>query len=293
MAERDERRALAVAAQRRLADALDSVLADRFVAPEGAKPDYYTDGIVVDAFALVERCTRRGAMPAKDFQESVATARRRVGLAALRRLSDDASTSDHVAAAVVEVIGDGASLGRGLTEWLGQLDRAGRAAVAAAAITWAESLLRLVGRDPGIRWADASSSSHWNVPGRLVRLTARHDAQLGGVVSGEKLLLVADGAGGPADRLRAGYLALVRSLGMQHAPVRVTLAAPSSGELTRVEVDESLLSLATDRLAEHVAARAAPSSAPVWVSKGCIHCHLLEQCPEGIAHLGIGVLAGG
>ena len=114
---------------------------------------------------------------------------------------------------------------------------------------------------------------------------------MGRVVSGEKLLLVADGAGGPADRLRAGYLALVRSLGTQHAPARVTLAAPSRGDLRRIDVDEALLSLAVDRLAEHVARpRGAAAAAPTSVGRGCAHCHLLDLCLEGRAHLGVAAL---
>jgi hypothetical protein len=261
------------------------VLGDRLRAEPGVKPDYYGDGVVVGGFGLLERCGRRAAHPADDFAESVHTARRRVGLAALRRIGDDASAATHAAAAVDEVLVDGMSLGRGLTEWLDGIDRAGRAAVAAAAITWCESVVRLVGTDAGIRWADSSSSSHWNVPDRLVRVSASHDALMGGVVSGERLLLVADGAGGPADRLRAGYLALVRSLGTQHAPVRVTLAAPSRGDLARVEVDDALLSLAVDRVAEHVALRADPPAAPPTPGRWCRHCHLLDLCDEGRARL--------
>ncbi len=280
------RRALADAARARLVAALDGVLGDRLRTEPGVRPDYYSDGIVVGAFGLLERCGRRAAHPADDFAESVRTARRRIGLAALRRLGDDASAATHLASAVDEVVTDGNSLARGLTDWLEGLDRAGRAAVVAAAISWAEGVVRLVGTDPGIRWADASSAAHWNVPDRLVRVSGSHDALLGGVVRGERLLLVADGDAGPADRLRAGYLALVRSLGTQHAPVRVTLAAPSRGDLVRVEVDEGLLSLAVDRVAEHVAVRADREHAPPRPGRWCRHCHLLDVCDEGQGHLG-------
>ena len=188
--EQQARRELATAARGRLVEALDLVLGERLRTERGVKPDYYGDGIVVTQFGLLERCGRRAAHPADDFAESVHTARRRVGLAALRRLGDDASAATHVAAAVEEVLGDGVSLGRGLTDWLDGIDRAGRAAVAAAAISWCEAMVRLVGTDLTIRWADSSSSSHWDVPDRLVRMSASQDAQLGGVVSGERLLLV-------------------------------------------------------------------------------------------------------
>ncbi len=154
--------------------------------------------------------------------------------------------------------------------------------MAAAAITWAVSVSHLVGTDPRIRWADASASSRWNVPDRVVRLTATHDASTGGVVSGERLLLVADGSGGPTDRLRAGYLALVRALGTRHAPIRVTLAAPSRGELIAVPVDEDLLVLAADRVAEHVGLRVERDRAPAVPGRWCVHCHLLDVCPAGL-----------
>ncbi len=279
--EQAERRERATRARDRLVDALDGALADRLRVTVGERPDPYRDGVVVAAFGLTERCARRAAHPADDFVESVATARRRVALAALRRVSDDASAAQDVASAVQEVIEERTDLARGLCEWLEQLDRAGRAAVAAGAITWGTALARMVGGGAPVRWADASSSSSWNVPDRLVRLTASHEALWGGVVSGERLLLVADGSGGPTERLRAAYLALVRSLGTQHAPVRVTLAAPSRGATTRVQVDDALLDLAVDRVVEHVAMRADPPTAPPAPGRWCRHCHLLELCDEG------------
>jgi len=282
-ADREARRHLAATVRDRLVASLAVVLDDRLVPERGVRPNYYDDGVVVSVFGLLERCPRRAARPAQDFVESVATARRRVGLAALRRIGDDASPATRVASAVDEVLADRSDLGLNLAEWIDQLDRAGRAAVAAGSTTWAGSVLRLVGRHPSIRWADPSSGSSWNVPDRLVRVTASHDALTGSVRTGERLLVVADGAGGAGDRLRAGYLALVRSLGLQHAPRRITLAAPSRGELVRVEVDDALLTLAVDRVVEHVAYRADPDAAPPVPGRWCNHCHLLEVCDAGRA----------
>lgn len=281
--EQAERRARATRARERLVDALAAALGDRLRVPAGERPDPYRNGVVVNAFGLTERCARRAAHPADDFVETVATARRRIGLAALRRLGDDASAADDLATAVQEVIEERTDLARGLCDWLEQLDRAGRAAVAAGAITWGTATSRLVRSGAAVRWSDALSSSAWNVPERPIRLTATHEALVGGVVSGERLLLVADGAGGPTERLRAAYLALVRSLGTQHAPVRITLAAPSRGTTSRVEVDDALLDLAVDRVVEHVAMRADPPSAPPAPGRWCRHCHLLDLCDEGRA----------
>ncbi|MFN7150110.1 MAG: hypothetical protein ACK4V6_11590 [Microthrixaceae bacterium] len=278
--EQAERRQLAALAAERLTSTLDVVLGDRLVPEPGVKPDRYADGVVVNAFGLLERCGRRAANPADDFTETVATARRRVGLAALRRLGDDASPAVDAATAVDEVLSERTDLARNLAGWVEQLDRAARAAVAASSITWCTSVLRLVGLEGSIRWADPSSASHWDVPDRLVRVSASYDAVRGGVVTGERLLLVADGVGGPSDRLRAAYLALVRSLGTRHAPVRVTLAAPSRGTMERIDVDEALLTLAVDRVVEHVAVRADRAAAPL-PGRWCAHCHLLELCEEG------------
>lgn len=286
--EQSERRQLAELATQRLTSTLDVVLGDRLVTEPGVKPDRYADGVVVNAFGLLERCGRRAANPADDFAETATTARRRVGLAALRRLADDASPAVDAAAAVDEVLSERTDLARNLAGWVEQLDRAGRAAVAASSITWCTSVLRLVGLDGSIRWADTSSGSHWDVPDRLVRVSASHDALRGGVVTGERLLVVADGAGGPSDRLRAAYLALVRSLQSRHAPLRVTLAAPSRGTLERIDVDEALLSLAVDRVAEHVALRAEPEVAAPRPGHWCAHCHLLDLCDEGRAVLDVG-----
>jgi hypothetical protein len=283
--EQAERRRLADEAAARLIATLDVVLGERLVPEPGVKPDRYADGVVVNGFGLLERCPRRAAHPADDFTETVATARRRVALAALRRLGDDASPAADAATAVDEVLSERTDLARNLAAWVEQLDRAGRAAVAAAAITWCSSVQRLVGSDGSIRWADPSSASHWDVPDRLVRVSASYDAVRGGVVTGERLLLVADGAGGPSDRLRAAYLALVRTLGTRHAPLRVTLAAPSRGTMERIDVDEDLLTLAVDRVVEHVVVRADRDAAAPRPGRWCAHCHLLELCDEGRSFL--------
>lgn len=285
MGERAEREALAEHARARLEASVDAVLGERYRPEPGTRPDPYDGGLVVSSFGLLERCARRAAVPAQDYVDTVATTRRRIGLAALRRLEDDASPAQDLPSAVTEVIEERTSLSRSLADWLEGLDRAGRAAVAASATAWASAVLRIVGRVPGTRWADASASPKVDLPDRLVRLTASHDAERGGLATGERLLLVADSSGGARDRLRVGYLALVRSLGRRQAPVRVTLLAPSRGERTAVVVDEALLSLAVDRVAEHLAALAQGEHAPASTGPWCSYCHLLELCDEGRARL--------
>lgn len=273
----------------RLVGALDGVLGERLVIEPGTKPDYYADGVAVSGFDLLERCPRRAAQPADDYQDSVANARRRVGLLTLRRLDDDASDAPDVAAAVAEVMSDPTGWPGSLRDWVDGLDRAGRAAVAAGVITWCISLRRVLRTDRRIGWSDPVGPDRYNVPGRLVQLRASHEAIAGGVVSGEQLLVLADGvegAGGPADRLRAGHVALVRALLSRHAPLGVTVVSPARGEKVHLEVDDELLDLAVDRVAEHVAHRVAGESAPTVPGRWCAHCHLLEGCGPGRDRVG-------
>ncbi len=290
-AERDERRRLAEHATERLTSSIDVLLGDRLVLAEGEKADYFSDGVVVDAFWLTERCARRLAHPPQDFLESTATARRRLGLFVLRELaarpwSPGTPSSDGLADAVQRVIEEQLDWPNNLRMWVGDLDRAGTAALVAAVTTWCDGALRLVGRDPRIVWADPARAPAWNVPGRVVQLRATLDAVMGGVVSGERLLSISDAAPRPSDRLRAGYLALVRSLGTRHAPVRITTGAPSTGTRTAVVVDEALLDLTVDRVLEVVQVRADPDGAPAAPGRDCTWCHLLEDCAEGRTHLG-------
>lgn len=295
MSDRDARRQLAATATARLVSSIDATLGEQLVVEPGKKPDYFADGVSLDAFSLLERCPRRAAHPPDDFENSVATSRRRIGLLVMRQLSraaDDGRRAGptpsvvDVAAAVGEVMSDPEEWPPRLRDWVESLDRAGTAAVVSAVTTWCHGALRLVGRHGGVVWADPSRPAKWNVPGRVVQLRGGVDAVLGSVVRGEKLLLLGDGVPGPADRLRAGYVALVRSVGTTHAPVRVTLGSPATGVMTPYPVSAELLELATDRVVEMVRHRAQPQDAPARPGRWCSHCHLLDLCDEGTEHLG-------
>jgi hypothetical protein len=119
-----------------------------------------------------------------------------------------------------------------------------------------------------------------------VQLRGSVDATMGTPGRGEKLLVLGDGLPGGADRLRAGYAALLRSVSSGMAPVRVTVASPATGVRQPFEVGPELLELATDRVVELVSHRADPDGAPPVPGRGCRHCHLLENCDEGLARVG-------
>ena len=139
-----------------------------------------------------------------------------------------------------------------------------------------------------MKWAEPSQKPKWNVPGRLVQLSASVDAVLGGVSSGEKLLILGDAVPGPADRLRAGFTALVRTLGARHAPLRVTVGSPATGLLQPIPVTQELLELAADRAVEMIGLLANPDAAGTAPGKWCGYCHLLEFCDAGRTQLAAG-----
>ncbi len=282
---RDERRHLAEGAIERVMAGLDAVLGDHHrVEPGKKRPNVYDQGLVVRPYDLTERCPSRAAQPATgEFAWSARTARRQIGLGALRLLDDDSSDASDLGAAITEVLSNRSTLGMSLAGWLDELGRPGIAAVSAAALTWASGVRQVVPPDPRVRWADPTAGARWDVPDRLVRVVANLDASMGGVVTGEVLLLVADSDADSTDRMRAAHLALVRSVLARHAPVRVTVAAPSRGVKVQVEVDRDLLDLAADRLVEHVALRVDPAGAPTRPGRWCDHCHLLEVCHAGRA----------
>lgn len=281
----DERSEMARVAALSLQDQLDRVLDDRLLRPTDKKPEWH-EFVRVSAFDLAERCDRRAAMPADDFADSVHTARRRVGLLVLRRSAHD-GTGDLVES-VRSVMEDSSGWPQGLWDWTRELDPAGRSAVAAASLTWAASLARLVAPSPSARqkvaWADPAMPPRFDVPGRLIRISAPFEASTGRPRAAV-LLSVVDGVPAASDRLRAGLVALVRTLQHRLAPVRVSLASPSRGRVEPFGVDEALLQLSVDHVVELVAKRSDPDRAVPRPSGGCRFCHLLDVCPEGTAYL--------
>jgi len=292
---REGREALATRMTERLCDSLDQLLQDRYCVQPGVRHDYYTEALLADAYSATERCPRKLAGPKSEYRNSVAMTRRRIGLLAIREVANCPEVSQPmlVSVAVERVMTDPTNWPASLRDWVDSLDRAGQAAVAAAAITWSDSALRLVGRDLRVKWAEPSQKPKWNVPGRLVQLSASVDAVLGGMASGEKLLILSDAVPGPGDRLRAGFTALVRTLGARHAPVRVTLGSPATGLLQPIAVTEELLELSADRALEMIGLLANSDSAGTVPGRWCGYCHLLAQCNEGQAQLAGGSATGG
>lgn len=285
----------AVRAADRLAAALDEVLGDAYRSEPGRRVALHEDGLVIRSHDLLERCPRRAARPADDYEDRVMTTRRRVGLLVLRRLwaSTPPRTTPQwspdpadLVPTVKAVFDDADVWPPRLWTWMRSLDPAGRAALAAGAVTWCDGVVRLVGAATDITWTDPSLPVRRDVPGRKVGLAATLDATRRSA-DGERLLVVTGAVSSTAQRVLAGHAALVRTNVARRDPVvRVTLASPPTGRLDHVVVDDDLLDLAVDRVVEHAALRARPDGAPVRPSRSCAHCHLLDDCDAGLEQLG-------
>lgn len=274
----------------RLREGLDAVLGDRYRPDGSTKVDLYRDGLVVRSHDLTERCPRRAGRPPDDYQERVLTARRRVGLLVLRQLWSSGPTASavepaHLPAAVRAVFARPDDWPPRLWSWASSLEPAGRAALAAAVLTWCDGVMRVAGTSPDITWCDPALPVRRDVPGRAVGLAATVDATRR-ADDGERVLVVAGAASALERRVLAGHAALVRSAeGRRDRVTRVTVASPATGRRDHVVVDDALVELAVDRVVEHVAFRVAPDRAPTRPSAACSHCHLLDDCSDGRAHL--------
>ena len=282
----DARLALAQRARERLVAALDAALGDRLRTGGEDEPET----VRIDAHSLLERCPRRLANPAEDYEDRTTTVRRRLGLLALRRAAETAGAQGGrpdppLSQSVAEVMADRAGWSAGLRTWFETLEPAGRTAVQAAAHTWATEAARLVGGATRVRWSDPFLSARWNVPGRALQLAGATDAVLGTPRAGEKLLVVSDALPGPGERLRAGHVAVVHALGSGRTPVRVSIGSPASGRVEPVPVDDGLVELVVDRIAEVAGHLADVERAPTVAGRWCSHCHWRDVCEDGAAFL--------
>ncbi len=195
------------------------------------------------------------------FVWSARTARRGLGLAALRLLVDGSVRTpiEGVRAQMVQAmrVGLGQRPTSSLEQWLSTLPAAGRAIVAAEATTWVTPLLTaldwsafderpLIGRD---HWWDSPSSALLGLRSRAeVRSTVR-DAE--GVVRSVHLVVLS-GARRPSSRAELSVVALVEALRRQTGvmPGRVVGWWPESGLSVRVDVDHTVLRQGVDTVSQ-------------------------------------------
>jgi hypothetical protein len=224
-----------------------SALAGLAVRRAGAGPFRVTDHDVRRALGEVE--VGAGDEP---FAWSARTARRTIGLAAVRALlaGEARSPLEAVAARLDDSdrgVRDGGATVSQLDRWLASLPAAGRSAVTAGAATWATRLwcaldwaalgaAPVVGRD---RWWDSPHSA-------LLALRGRADVR-----TGTAHLVVLSGPRRESVRAELALVTLVEALRARDAtvPGRVVGWWPDSGHVVRLEPHPTVLTLAADAVA--------------------------------------------
>jgi hypothetical protein len=147
--------------------------------------------------------------------------------------------------------------------WFAGLGSGGRAAVLAAAVTWATPLWIAFDWPSVVTRAELGrSDDRWSVPGFVpVELRGRFEARVslpgpsGAVPKAAVLVSVSSGRPGEGWRDELAFLALVAGLGSSghQIPVRVVGLWPETGANRTVEVDTAALTGAVDRVVEAVA----------------------------------------
>ncbi len=242
--------------QAALADAT-SMLAGLAVRRAAAGPFRVTDHEIRTALG-----DGAGAADATPFTWSARTARRALGLAALRLLAGGAARSPAEAVRVrieeaARWVREGNPCGSQLDRWVAGLGPAGRTAVAAEAVTWVTRLWcaidwpalpapPVIGRD---QWWDSPHSA-------LLALRGRADVR-----SGRASLVVLSGPRRDSARAELALVALVDALRGRgrSEPGRVVGWWPDSGRLLRIEPEPAVLTLAADAVAAVLAGVATPA----------------------------------
>jgi len=189
------------------------------------------------------------------FAWSSRTARRALGLAALRALVTGTARTpvEAVRARVTEItrlVQDGSPSVSGFDRWLATLPPAGRAAVGAEAVTWVTRLWcaldwRALGADAVIgrdRWWDSPHSA-------LLALRSRAEVR-----TAQGSLVVLSGPRRSSVRAELALVTLVESLRPGEGRAgRVIGWWPDSGHSVRVEPEPAALTLATEAVAQVLA----------------------------------------
>lgn len=230
-----------------------SMLADLAVRRAGTGPFRITEHEV--RVALCHDSTDNGSDAA--FAWTARTARRAIGLAAIRLLNAGQARSPHEAVRArtqesARWVRDGSASASQLDCWLAGLTEPGRAAVEADAVTWATRLwcaldwsafdpAPVIGRD---HWWDSPHSA-------LLALRGRAELRTAGAH-----LVVLSGPRRDSVRSELALVTLVEALRSRTPapPGRVVGWWPESGHVARLEPDPAVLPLAAQAVAQVLAA---------------------------------------
>lgn len=212
------------------------------------------------------------------FIEAVFTATREVALVALRTLPDEMPAYEMVES----VLRGRDALRAGVAAWVGQLDHAGIAALAAAAVSWIVDARALGARRGEPDWQLPRGLDH-APSGRGVVLTATVDAVRRS--SGGPHLLVVRPTSTSTDRRVAARVALAWVLVRAEVPSSVVLGIRNSLQRVRFEVDRSFLDEAVGWAVDDIAHAQRPSLAPRHPGPYCRWCSIADGCAQGCAWL--------
>ena len=266
---------LAATARDDLVRRLDDLLGER-LRLEQKRPRDGAGWVDVSGHDLAAVCPSQWSVAFDDFVPSASTAAGAIGRLALRDRRDGepiAAAIERLLAAVNELDPHTAWF----ADWYEQeLDRSGRAAVRAAATTWAIGALAAVRGKP-LSWV--SRRQPYDVPDRMIRLRPNCDATTAG--SRPDVLLVMSGRAptDPALELVAGFNALVDGLFRRQVPLRVRVGSAATASTVAFPVTADLLARTVERVVQLVAWRVDADSAPTVPGRWCRDCHLLDVCP--------------
>lgn len=209
--------------------------------------------------ALDHGAAERGSDAVAPFSWSARTARRALGLAAVRALvaGDAATPVEAVRVRVAEssrLVHGGSYRASPLDRWLAAQSPAARAAVGAEAVTWCTRLWT------GLDWAALGphlviGRDHWwdSPQSALLALRGRADVR-----TGRSHLVVLSGPRRASVRAELALVLLVEALRARDGvrPGRVVGWWPDSGHLVRVEAEPAVLTDAADAVLQVLAGEA-------------------------------------
>ena len=242
-----------------------------------------TEVLRVDAHLAAADCPAGHLGPSEEYRDSARNAARELALETLRRHPQGGAGSPRdPRAEVASTLGETTVFRPGLARWFEEIDRAERAAVVAAAVSWMVDALALAARHGEPLWHSPSHRARKLVSAPVtiaVRVDASRETR-----AGNHLLVLAPGARRTDQRL-ARRIALVSAAAHGEVPVEVHIGHRDSLRRQSHSIDHDVLDVAVAELTDDVRWRLAPSAAPRLPGRSCSWCALADQCPEGSEHL--------
>ena len=226
---------------------------------------------------VAQVCPARAFGPRVPYAETAAGSARRVGLVALRE-HPGRPPVERVSAALEST----ESFAGELAGWLRGLDRAGRAAVRAAATAWVVDTLALAHRgeaEPAwqgprnLRFEPRPPAPVLTAPCDATRVTA--DGRL-------HLYLTRPGTSS-TDGAVAAHVAMVWALAAGQVPASVVIGHRDSLARAAFPMGDDEMDAALETVARQSRWALDPAAAPARPGPGCTHCHLRDGCDEGTA----------